>query len=91
MTDLIHIAGPDVTIHAGDRDLLRQRCSWCGATLADYDLARIAVPEGQPGQPATWPVGALVAVDGNASWVEELDDGRLPERCCALLDPAATQ
>lgn len=37
-----HIAGLDVQVGR----YLRQRCAWCGAMLSDYDLARVAVPEG---------------------------------------------
>lgn len=93
MTDLdakgtiTHIAGLDV--QAGR--YLRQRCSWCGAVLSDYDLARVAVLEGLNPRPATWTVGALVAIDGIASWVVEHEDGaELPADACAQLDPAVT-
>ena len=85
---LIHIAGSDVHVNS----LLRQRCAWCGATLIDYDLDRIAVPEGQDPTPATWPVGALVAVDGHASWTVDHEDGDPPpEGACALLDAEVTR
>lgn len=84
---LVHIAGNDVQI--GNR--LRQRCAWCGAVLVDYDLDRVAVPEGQDPRPATWPVAELVAVDGPASWVVEHEDGQpLPDNACAVLDPEVT-
>lgn len=73
-----HIAGQHVTIN--DR-YLRQRCAWCGHILLDYDLHRVAVPTGQEGPPATWPVGALVTVDGGASWTTEVD--KLPDDACA--------
>ena len=65
-----HIAAQHVTVN--DR-YLRQRCAWCGATLIEYDLHGVAVPEGQDPTPATWPVGALVTVDGD----------RLPDDACA--------
>lgn len=74
-----HIAGPPITI--SDR-YLRQRCAWCGEVLAEYDLARIAVPVGQDPTPATWSAGALVTVDGNASWATEAE--RLPDDACAV-------
>lgn len=89
MSGLIHIAGVHVQI--GDC-YLRQRCAWCGAVLIDYDLANIAVPEGQDPTPAVWPHGDLVQVDGMASWtVEHADGGPLPPDACALLDPELTR
>ncbi|HZB28951.1 MAG TPA: hypothetical protein VE465_02175 [Streptosporangiaceae bacterium] len=88
---VIHIAGPDITV--GHH--LRQRCAWCGATLIDDDLTRLAVPAGQDPRPATWTVGALVEVDGDnprASWVvEHVDGDPLPDNACGALDPAATR
>ena len=87
MTAVIHIAGAQVQIGP----LLRQRCSWCGAMLCDYDLTRIAVPEGQDPRPGMWGQGDLVAVDGNASWVVDHEDGaELPDGACGKLDPAVT-
>jgi hypothetical protein len=87
MTATTHIAGPDVEVNAH----LRQRCAWCGTTLADYALERIAVPTGQNPRPATWSVGALVTVDGNASWtVDHADGDPLPGDACARLHPELT-
>jgi hypothetical protein len=87
MTELIHIAGAQVQV--GSR--LRQRCSWCGAMLCDYNLECVAVPAGQDPRPALWETGALVAVDGNASWVAEHQDGEeIPGSACARLDDAVT-
>lgn len=84
---IIHIAGPAVRVGM----LLRQRCGWCGAMMADYDLERIAVPEGQEDAPGTWGAGELVLVDGNMSAVYPHVDGtELPANACALLDPAVT-
>lgn len=84
---VVHIAGSDVQV--GDQ--LRQRCAWCGAVLLDYDLGRIAVPEGEDPRPGTWPVGALVEVDGNASWIREHVDGeQLPANACGQLDHEVT-
>lgn len=79
----VHFVGVDVQIGA----LLRQRCAWCGDVLLDYDLERLAVPVGEERQgPATWPVGTLVAVDGNATWVVDHDAvDPLPENTCAAL------
>lgn len=85
---IIHIAGPDVTV--GHH--LRQRCAWCGATLADYDLTRVMVPVGTDPRPATWPPHDLVAIDGNMSYtVEHVDGADLPAEACALIDPDVTR
>lgn len=80
---VVHFAGPDVAVDA----LLRQRCAWCGAVLVDYDLRRVAVPVGQDEKtPGTWPVGALVQVDGPMSQLVEPVPGQLPDHACALPD-----
>lgn len=88
---VIHIAGAQVQV--GQQ--LRQRCSWCGAVLEDYDLTRImspANPDGSPpGPPPLWEVGALIAVDrsdggsGAAQVVDHEDGAQLPAECCASL------
>lgn len=84
---VVHIAGIAVQVGAQ----LRQRCSWCGALMLDYDLERLAVPVAQEGPVATWAVGDLVATSGGASWTVPHDDGdRLPAESCARLDPAVT-
>ncbi|MGI5223545.1 hypothetical protein [Actinoallomurus sp. CA-142502] len=84
---IVHIAGPDITVGAQ----LRQRCAWCGAVLLDYDLTRIAVPEGDDPRPGTWPVGALVEVAGNASWERDHVDGDpLPANACGQIDHEVT-
>jgi hypothetical protein len=88
VTGVVHIAGHDVRVN----HLIRQRCAWCGAMLADYDLERIAVPEGQDWKPPIWPVGGLVEVDGNMTSVIEHDDGeQLPKSACARIDAAVTR
>jgi hypothetical protein len=85
-----HIAGQHVTI---DDRYLRQRCAWCGTILLDYDLTLVAVPVGQEGPPATWPVGALVTVDGGASWT--ICGEQLPDDSCTRTErpsePTAAQ
>lgn len=87
MTAVTHIAGLDVQVGP----YLRQRCGWCGAVLSDYDLTRVAVQEGQNPRPAMWAIGALVTIDGNASWTVDHQDGeQLPADACAQLDPAVT-
>ena len=86
-TAVIHIAGNYVQVNAQ----LRQRCAWCGATLIDYNLERVAVPTGTDPRPATWPIGELVAVDGGLSYMVEHEDGQLlPEGACGKLDPEVT-
>lgn len=85
-----HIVGLDITI--GDR-FMRQRCAWCGALLTDYDLANVAMmvtPEDPNPRPSFWPAGAVVVHDGNMWYVVELDDGKLPDNCCGVLNPAVT-
>lgn len=44
MTDVIHLAGIDVTC----RGQVRQLCAWCGATLIDADQTLMAWPESTP-------------------------------------------
>lgn len=84
---IVHIAGPDITV--GHQ--LRQRCAWCGAVLHDYDCTRIAVLEGDDPRPGTWPVGALVEVDGNAVWIRDHVDGDpLPANACGQIDHTVT-
>lgn len=85
-----HIAGADITI-GGRR--LRQRCSWCGAILLDYDLANVAVmvePGEQAEPPATWPVGRLVRVHGGMSTVLD-ETEELPEDACGKVDDEVTR
>lgn len=86
---IIHIAGNHVMVN----EHLRQRCAWCGATLIDQDLTLVAVPVDQPPSSyPTWPAGELVAVLGNAKWIEAHKDGDpLPVGACARLDPAVTR
>lgn len=86
MSAVTHIAGDVITI--GGR-YMRQRCSWCGATLIDYDLALIAVPVGQDPTPGSWVPGGMVTVDGNMS--THYPGEELPADACAKLDPAVTK
>lgn len=74
---------------------LRQRCAWCGAVLADYDLTRLAVfpapPPGQEVRPAMWGVQDLIRVDGNAYMVVDHEEGAdLPADACARIDDEVT-
>lgn len=87
MASITHVAGLPVTV--GPR--MRQRCAWCGAVLVDYDLSRLAVPEGQDPTPATWEAGALVVVDGSASYLADgQGDDKLPADACARIDHEVT-
>lgn len=87
MTSITHIAG--TRLQVGNR--VRQRCGWCGATLIDCDLERVAVPEGQDPAPGTWGAGELVRVDGCASFIVPFEDGaEVPEDACARLDDDVT-
>ena len=84
---MTHVAGLQVQISTS----LRQRCAWCGALLADYDLERTLVPVGQEGPPAMWPAGALVRADGNLMYTLDAELGdELPDDACARLDDAVT-
>lgn len=84
----MHIAGLDIEVGRH----LRQRCGWCGKTLIDYDLDRIAIPVGQDPRPSCWPVGAIVAEDGPMSYtVDHNDDDPLPPECCGQLDYEVTR
>lgn len=77
-----HIAGIDVTIGTDGGDLMRQRCAWCGEVLLEYNLARVAVPVGQEGPPATFPIGSFVMRDGSAQIVMG-NVAKLPDDACA--------
>lgn len=91
--EIVHIAGVDIQVGPH----LRQRCSWCGAVLIDYenlDQIAVAITEEDPNpstRPATWPTGKLVGVAGNAQWAVPHEDGDpIPATACARLDPAVT-
>lgn len=83
MGQTIHVAGMQIDI--GGR-YLRQRCSWCGEILIDYDLSMMAFavsPGEEPKPPAMWQVGSLVLCDGPMSLtVEHVDGERLPSTSC---------
>lgn len=80
----VHIAGPPITINGRYQ---RQLCAWCGHRLLDYDLANVAVPDDQPGPPATFPAGRLIQVIGAMAVTLEQGDGdELPDGCCANPD-----
>ena len=83
VSPVTHIAGAQVEVGSH----LRQRCSWCGAMLADYDVARIAVPEGQDPRPGMWETGVLVRVEGPLSVIVKHEDGaELPGDSCAAAE-----
>ena len=82
----IHIAAQPVRIG----NLYRQCCAWCGHIFTDWDLANIAVPEGQSAEPIAWPVGGLIEVEGNRTSVVDHEDGqRIPDGWCGK--PAAPE
>lgn len=87
---VVHIAGLPVKVGR----IVRQRCAWCGAVIDDVDLSAVAVVLTGAGDPQlwpTWPVGALLGVDGGVRWVIEHADGDdVPPECCASLDPTVT-
>lgn len=90
-----HLAGPAITV---DGRYMRQRCSWCGAVLLDYDLANVGVPEGQDG-PSGWALDAMIRQSdhGAVSYVVEPErsatgDGvKLPDDSCMRIDPEVTR
>ena len=77
-----HVAGVELTVEGR---YLRQRCSWCGAILCDYDLTLTMVPEGQRG-PSGWQVGAWIEIEGtdvgHLMRVVEQPDGKFPPNSC---------
>lgn len=84
---MIHIAG----VHMQVGPLLRQRCSWCGASLLEYDRSRLGIPD-QLLKIATLPVGAWVNVDGDLSTVVPHTAGDpLPAEACARVPDAADE
>lgn len=100
MSHLVHLAGPPIRV----RNVIRQRCAWCGAVLQEDDLDRIAwvaeegaedehpliEPDGTP--KARW-AGLVAVEEGNptAKWaVEESADREVPSDSCMALDPAVT-
>ena len=86
MTTQTHIAGPLLT---WDGRYMRQRCGWCGATLLDYDLTRLASMDGKP--PAGWPEHAMVQTNGAVSVIVDperspvFDGWRAPVDSCMRL------
>ena len=68
-----HIAGPEVQVGSH----FRQRCAWCGVTLAD------AITHGPP----MWAQGDLVRNDGDAWFVTGHEEGAdLPAGSCAVAE-----
>jgi len=94
---LVHLAAPPIRA----ANIIRQRCAWCGALIQEYDLDRVAVPDGQPsivnedGSPTGGWEG-LVAIDVcegtvTAKWaVPDPEDGKIPADSCMALDAAIT-
>lgn len=91
MTGVAHLAGPDIEFNTHDGHVLRQRCSWCGTTLIDVNLSRIAVPIGQDPTYPHWTVGSFVEVDmpdkaGGVSFTVEWEHpAPVPENACMRM------
>lgn len=97
MTGVAHLAGPVVEFNGeGGSVILRQRCSWCGTTLIDEDLSRVAVPVGQEGSYPTWAVGSFVETyspdhqGGVWSAVEWEHPAPVPANACLRMPPEVT-
>lgn len=75
---ITHIAGPEIVVSGR---WMRQRCSWCGAIICDYDLTMCASSDGSG--PYGWPVHTLVDVSGlnPVSFVRN-DAEKLPPTFC---------
>lgn len=87
MSGIVHIVGPVTDI--GPRR--RQRCTWCGTILLDYDLTRIALQRDDDAAPA-FPAGALLEVDGNCRAVLAHEDGApLPANACDAVETEAAR
>lgn len=98
---LVHPAGPVMYYTRADgKDLVRQRCMWCGTVLIDADLSRIAAqlnPDGSAPPFATWEAGGMVGVNGGMQWLvwtaeqtQSRHISEMTETCCMTLDPAVT-
>ncbi len=89
MSVVSHLAGAPITVRADPGLWMRQRCQWCEAVLADYDLRNTEVPEGQEG-PCGWEVGAWIRVDDDGCpivyTVAEHDDGKFPDDSCIAIE-----
>lgn len=94
MAELVHVAGPQITVGT----VQRQRCQWCGALIEECDLARMATII-EPGESEEHAVEGmrrshwegLVLVDGGFKMaVEGPADGKVPPNSCMALDDAVT-
>jgi hypothetical protein len=84
--EVTHVAGS--LVHIGNR-WIRQRCEWCGHVLVDYDLERVAVPEGQDG-PGGFAAGHMIQQDGGMSVDigQPQPDTTFPDSMCWYANPA---
>jgi hypothetical protein len=89
MAEVVHLAGPQIEFDG----VIRQRCVRCGALIEERDRSRTAVKtdptasEEVQREEAARTIEAMwtgwVAIDGHVKWsVDELEDGRAPERSC---------
>lgn len=96
-TGVAHVAGPDIAFNTPDGQVLRQRCSWCGATLIDVNLSRIAVPVGQEGPYPVWAIGSFVQTDspdghgGMWSAIEWEHPAPVPANACMRMPLEVTR
>ena len=73
-----HIAGPEIVVQGR---WMRQRCSWCGAILINYDLDTVASSDGK--QPGSFEVGKMVDVSGiSPVWCGVNNSNTLPSSFC---------
>jgi hypothetical protein len=96
---LVHLAGPAVRA----ANVVRVRCSWCGALVEEQDVDRVEWSGGgghpfidENGDPRLrWQglVAISTADDGAVvgKWaVDDPADGKIPGDSCMALDPAVT-
>lgn len=104
--EVVHIIGQDVQVGPLRRQRCAW-CGQLLADDDLSRMAWQLNPDGtDPGPPGMWPVGELLAVTGDAGSframrtvpLEEWPDSeehpgrkRLPDNCCAMLDPAVTR
>jgi len=77
-----HIAGEHITIEGR---WLRQRCSWCGYVILDYDLSLTASNDGKG--PHVWTAGSLVDISGvNPIYSALNQDDALSDTFCGAAE-----
>jgi hypothetical protein len=79
------MAGPVLHAIAGDRAVMRQRCAWCGALLADDNLPPDACAK------FTFDPQSQVAVQDGCAWVIPVSPSGPDPKSCLYLDPYVTR